>query len=180
MAESDDFLSELIEERTRTDPEFPSLVEAALLRRVLLRRLAARREELGLSQTAVAARMGTSQSAVARLEAGAADVRLSTVERYAAAMGHRVEWRLVCDSPAKTTAKGPMLGGSGDVKRTGAGKARSVKGASKGAGRSVKGSAVGASRSMKGTAVGASRSVKEARSGVSRATAGDDRALSRP
>ena len=38
--------------------------------------------------------MGTSQSAVARLEAGDVDAKLSTVERYAAALGRRVEWRI--------------------------------------------------------------------------------------
>jgi transcriptional regulator with XRE-family HTH domain len=56
--------------------------------------LVARRRELGLSQTEVAARMGTSQSAVARLESGAGDVRLTTLERYAAAIGGRLDWRL--------------------------------------------------------------------------------------
>ena len=53
--------------------------------------LARKRRELGLSQTEVAARMGTSQSAVARLESGDADIRLSTLERYAAALGHQLE-----------------------------------------------------------------------------------------
>jgi transcriptional regulator with XRE-family HTH domain len=38
--------------------------------------------------------MGTSQSAVARLESGAADLRVSTLERYAAALGHVLDWRL--------------------------------------------------------------------------------------
>jgi predicted transcriptional regulator len=38
--------------------------------------------------------MGTSQSAVARLERGDLDVRLSTLERYAAAVGHTVDLRL--------------------------------------------------------------------------------------
>ncbi len=52
--------------------------------------LAERRKRLGLSQTAVAARMGTSQSAVARLEAGVDDVRLSTLERYADAVDLRL------------------------------------------------------------------------------------------
>ena len=52
------------------------------------------REKLGLSQTVVAARMGTSQSAVARLEAGEIDAKLSTVERFAAALGQKVEWRV--------------------------------------------------------------------------------------
>ncbi|MGD9700858.1 MAG: helix-turn-helix domain-containing protein [Acidimicrobiia bacterium] len=52
----------------------------------LIDRLSALRQAHGLSQTAVAARMGTSQSAVARLESGEVDVRLSTLTRYAAAM----------------------------------------------------------------------------------------------
>jgi predicted transcriptional regulator len=75
-------------------PVFPGFEEAALARRKLIEELAARRAELGLSQTVVAARMGTSQSVVARLESGDVDARLSTVERYAAALGHRLDWRL--------------------------------------------------------------------------------------
>ncbi|HEU5039668.1 MAG TPA: helix-turn-helix domain-containing protein, partial [Gemmatimonadales bacterium] len=69
----------------RHEPLLPGFKEMAARRRRLLDTLAARRSELGLSQTDVAARMGTSQSAVARLEAGQGDVRLSTLERYAAA-----------------------------------------------------------------------------------------------
>jgi transcriptional regulator with XRE-family HTH domain len=56
--------------------------------------LAALRRTSGLSQTEVAARMGTSQSAVARLEAGQSDVRASTLERYAAALDSQISWRL--------------------------------------------------------------------------------------
>jgi predicted transcriptional regulator len=54
--------------------------------------LVRRRAELGLSQTVVAARMGTSQSAVARLEAGRSDPRMSTLERYAAALDASVAY----------------------------------------------------------------------------------------
>jgi ribosome-binding protein aMBF1 (putative translation factor) len=60
----------------------------------LVRELAERRQAAGLSQTEVAARMGTSQSAVARLESGTADVRASTLERYAAAVGSEITWKL--------------------------------------------------------------------------------------
>ena len=58
----------------------------------LVDRLIERRQRLGLSQTEVAARMGTSQSAVARLEAGRSDVRISTLERYARAVDTTVEF----------------------------------------------------------------------------------------
>jgi len=61
-------------------------------RRRLVADLTAQRRSAGLSQTEVAARMGTSQSAVARLETGDADVRVSTLERYAAAIGSQVAW----------------------------------------------------------------------------------------
>jgi hypothetical protein len=38
--------------------------------------------------------MGTSQSAVARLEASAVDLKVSTLERYAAAVGAPIAWTL--------------------------------------------------------------------------------------
>lgn len=56
-------------------------------RRDLLAELVARRRAAGLSQGEVAGRMGTSQPAVARLEAGQVDARMSTVQRYADAIG---------------------------------------------------------------------------------------------
>lgn len=76
------------------EPLFPGFAEMAERRKALSEELVARRHELGLSQTEVAARMGTSQSAVARLEAGFADVRLSTLERYAIAVGYSLDWQL--------------------------------------------------------------------------------------
>lgn len=80
-------------------PLLPGFREMALRRMAeqrteLVRELAAQRHAAGLSQTEVAARMGTSQSAVARLESGTADVRASTLERYAAAVGGEITWKL--------------------------------------------------------------------------------------
>jgi transcriptional regulator with XRE-family HTH domain len=80
-------------------PLLPGFRQMALRRMAadraeLVRKLAAQRQAAGLSQTTVAARMGTSQSAVARLESGATDVRASTLERYAAAIGGEITWRL--------------------------------------------------------------------------------------
>lgn len=39
--------------------------------------------------------MHTSQSAVARLESAEIDAKLSTVERYAAALGKKINWELL-------------------------------------------------------------------------------------
>ena len=80
-------------------PVLPGFREMALRRMAaeragLVRELASQRQAAGLSQTEVAARMGTSQSAVARLESGAVDVRASTLERYAAAVGGEIRWKL--------------------------------------------------------------------------------------
>jgi transcriptional regulator with XRE-family HTH domain len=96
-----DFLDEIVEKRTRANSDFPQMVEANLRARRLLRSLAERRQRLGLSQTAVAARMGTSQSALARLEGGESDPRISTVERYALAVGQELAHRSV---PTKTAS----------------------------------------------------------------------------
>jgi transcriptional regulator with XRE-family HTH domain len=80
-------------------PVLPGFREMALRRMAaeragLIRDLVAQRVAAGMSQTEVAARMGTSQSAIARLESGATDVRASTLERYAAAVGGEISWKL--------------------------------------------------------------------------------------
>jgi len=98
-------------------PLLPGFREMALRRmsaerRRLVAELTAQRRSAGLSQTEVAARMGTSQSAVARLETGDADVRVSTLERYAAAIGSQLSWRAQDHSPdadqAGPTPSGPV------------------------------------------------------------------------
>ena len=79
-------MTELVSERSKRNPQFPDLVAEAARRRAFARTLAAGRERLGLSQTAVAAKMGTAASVVSKLEAGG-DVKLSTLQRYCAAIG---------------------------------------------------------------------------------------------
>lgn len=83
-----DFLTEIVDERSRKNPAFPHLVAEAEARRKLARKLASLREKKELSQTVVAARMGTSASVVSKLEAGG-DVKLSTLQRYYAAIGEK-------------------------------------------------------------------------------------------
>jgi len=75
------------------EPAFPGFGDMARRRRELVEDLTARRRAIGLSQTEVAALMHTSQSAVARLEAGHSDARFSTLERYAAALDQHLDWR---------------------------------------------------------------------------------------
>lgn len=69
-------------------------------------RLQVAREQAGLTQQQVAERMGTKKSAISRLENNAGDVRLSTLQRYAEAVG----CRLVIDvAPMEEEAKpGPV------------------------------------------------------------------------
>ena len=75
-------------------PVFPGFRQMAERRHALSGQLTALRRSLGVSQAEVASRMGTSQSAVARLETGQVDVRLSTLERYAAAVDEVLDWHL--------------------------------------------------------------------------------------
>ena len=84
---SDD-LDRFVSRRSRKNAEFAKWVDAAVLRREMARKLASKREAADLSQTVVAARMGTSASVVSKLEAGA-DVKVSTLQKYYAALGLR-------------------------------------------------------------------------------------------
>jgi len=88
-----DDLDEEIEERSRRSPAYPRILAAAIRTRALVKSLVRARERAGLTQAEVARRMGTTQPAVARLERGEADPRLSTIERYAEVVGWQLEAR---------------------------------------------------------------------------------------
>ena len=81
-----DELDEFVAEAS-TNPVFAAALDHARGRRRVLTELARLRVAAGLTRTVVAARMGTSEAAVARLESGSTDPRLSSVERFAAAIG---------------------------------------------------------------------------------------------
>lgn len=57
----------------------------------LVRCLTRRREELGLSQTELAERLGMHQAAIARMENGRVVPRIDTLSHVARALGVRVE-----------------------------------------------------------------------------------------
>lgn len=95
MCSVEDDLARMVAERTAASPDFGLLVEAYRQNSDLLDALADTRRRQGLSQRAVAGRMGTSQAAVDRLEAAEVDPKLSTVQRLAVALGGTIEWRFV-------------------------------------------------------------------------------------
>lgn len=66
------------------------------------------RERAGLSQAALAAAAGTSQSAVARYETGVAQPSLRTLERLLAACGDRLELRAV-PAAARASVNGSIV-----------------------------------------------------------------------
>ena len=70
-------------------------MEEARQRQALLHDLATLRARAGISKKTLAKRLRMSKSAITDLEADRADVNLSTVQRYAAIIGKRLEWRLV-------------------------------------------------------------------------------------
>jgi DNA-binding XRE family transcriptional regulator len=90
-----DDLDRHIAELAKKNPTLPAAVEARVSRRLLQRQLAERRIALGMTQTEAAALMKTSQSAIARLESGEHDVRLSTLERYAKVLNCRLSISLL-------------------------------------------------------------------------------------
>jgi len=90
-----DFLDEVIEESTALDPSFPQLMAQARRNRELLAALRKQRKRAKVSQKVLAEAMGTSQSAVSELEKTASDAKVSTVEKYAGALGFAVQYHLV-------------------------------------------------------------------------------------
>ncbi len=89
-------MSELFREMG-IDPSSPEVVAArddARDASCLVGTLVGARQDAGLSQRDVAARMGTTQSAVSDIERTASDHRLSTLQRYARAVGARVQIRV--------------------------------------------------------------------------------------
>jgi DNA-binding XRE family transcriptional regulator len=89
--------AEMDQRLSKSMPHYPRLVDA-LVRRKRLLRAAARWRERFVTQTALAEAIGSRQPAVARLELGKVDPKLSTMERYAAALGANFMWQIVNDN----------------------------------------------------------------------------------
>lgn len=65
------------------------------------------RAEAGLTQAEVAARVGTTQSAIARLESAQAkhSPSIATLQKYAKALGYRVQIRLVKNERSRSSGR---------------------------------------------------------------------------
>lgn len=89
-----DDLERYIAEREARERGFAALVADAEMRLAFGRQMAERRRDNGKTQTQVAALMRTSPAIVSRLESGH-DVRVSTLEKYVAALGLQLELNAV-------------------------------------------------------------------------------------
>ena len=77
------------------DPEFRRAYDALQPEFEIARQLIRARRRARLSQVQVAKRMRTTQSAVARLESGRQMPAMSSLRRYANALGCRIQFRLL-------------------------------------------------------------------------------------
>lgn len=82
-----DDLDLLIAELREDAPELMEHFDARVQARKFGWQLQFARKAAGLTQAQVAARMGTRKSAISRMENHADDIRLSTLQRYADALG---------------------------------------------------------------------------------------------
>jgi DNA-binding XRE family transcriptional regulator len=84
-----------LQRKWRPDHEFRRAYDCLKPEFRAARQLVAARNRAGLTQAQVAGRMGTTQSTIARLESGKRLPTLSSLERYAQAVGCKIQLRLL-------------------------------------------------------------------------------------
>ena len=89
-------------------PEVKEAYDASVEEFAFLDEVLKARAESGLTQAQVAERIGTTQSAIARLESAEAQhsPSIATLQRYAKALGYKVELRLVKERRLTTRSSG--------------------------------------------------------------------------
>jgi DNA-binding XRE family transcriptional regulator len=87
-------IKQYIEKRVGLDAEFAEGFEIGYANFKIGVVLRQAREAAGLTQEEVARRLNTTKSAISRIENHADDVRLSTLKRYAAAVGANLQIKL--------------------------------------------------------------------------------------
>jgi transcriptional regulator with XRE-family HTH domain len=98
--------------RALARPEVKKAYEASAEEFAFLDEVLKARTESGLTQAEVAERVGTTQSAIARLESAEAkhSPSIVTLQRYAKALGYKVEVRLVKERRLTTRSSGRKSG----------------------------------------------------------------------
>ena len=88
-------LKKYIAERKKTDKDFADGYDEGYRNFKIGVLFRATREQAGLTQEEVAKRLGTKKSAISRIENHAEDIRLSTLHKYAKALGKKVNVEIV-------------------------------------------------------------------------------------
>ena len=107
--------------RALARPEVRAAYDASAEEFAFLDEVLKARAESGLTQAEVAARVGTTQSAIARLESAepTQSPSIATLQKYARALGYTVELRLVKERRLTTRSSGPgkTVGRGGELRK---------------------------------------------------------------
>ena len=90
-----DDLDKYISKRKKKSPAFATDFEKGYKNFKIGVLLKMAREKAGLTQEQVAKKLSTKKSAISRIENHAEDIRLSTIKRFAEAVGRRIELNIV-------------------------------------------------------------------------------------
>lgn len=100
-----DDLDRMIARLKADDPEFAESYERGYQAFRLGAMLQLAREDAGMTQEQVAERLGTRKSAISRIENHAGDMRLSTLQRYAEAVGRELVLELGLPGDARAVER---------------------------------------------------------------------------
>ena len=87
-------LTKYVQNRAARDPEFAEGLESGYSELKVGALLRQAREKAGLTQEEVAKRLETKKSAISRIENNVGSIRISTLERYARAIGWQLSLEL--------------------------------------------------------------------------------------
>ena len=88
-------LQKYIEKRKATDPEFAKDFDVGYEQFKIGVLLKQERERVGLTQEQLANKLHTKKTAISRIENHAEDIKLSTLERFAQALGKQLHLEIV-------------------------------------------------------------------------------------
>jgi len=88
-------LQEYIKDRKGRDPEFAKDYEIGYQRFKIGALLKQERERVGLTQEELANKLNTKKTAISRIENHAEDIKLSTLENFAQALGKQLRLEIV-------------------------------------------------------------------------------------